>query len=225
MIARLFGHGRKESRRMAGEVLERLGLADAADRRVRGWSGGMRRRLDLGASLVGEPRVLLLDEPTTGLDPTSRIALWDAVRGLVASGTDVVLTTQYLEEADQLADQVVIIDHGRVIATGTPSELKSRAGQDVIEAHPRNRTMTPAIADALTSVSAVNAHIDADTGRVSVPVGDGMAGLAAALRVLDARHLDVDDLAVRRPTLDEVFLALTGNAPSTTPNESERKAS
>ena len=196
-------------------MLERLGLTDAADRRVRGWSGGMRRRLDLGASLVGEPRVLLLDEPTTGLDPASRIALWEAVRDLVARGTDVVLTTQYLDEADQLADQIVIVDHGRVIATGTPAELKSRAGQDVIEATAHDRASAPAVAAALASVTGGPVQIDADRGRVSVPVSDGTAGLAAALRVLDARQLVVDDLALRRPTLDDVFLALTGRPTST----------
>jgi ABC-2 type transport system ATP-binding protein len=229
MIARLFGHSSRRTRHLANDVLDRLGLTDAADRRVRGWSGGMRRRLDLGASLVGQPRVLLLDEPTTGLDPASRIALWDAVRDLVERGTDVVLTTQYLDEADQLADQIVIVDHGRVIATGTPAELKTRAGQDVIEATPHTRLNAPAVADVLTTVTGAAAQIDADSGRVSVPVGNGTSGLAAALRELDARHILVDDLALRRPTLDDVFLALTGHPTdhthSTDNNASERKAS
>jgi ABC-2 type transport system ATP-binding protein len=229
MIARLFGHNSRRARHMANDVLDRLGLADAADRRVRGWSGGMRRRLDLGASLVGEPRVLLLDEPTTGLDPASRIALWSAVRDLVERGTDVVLTTQYLDEADQLADQIVIVDHGRVIATGTPAELKTRAGQDVIEATPHSRLHTPAVADVLTTVTGAAAQVDPDSGRVSVPVGNGTSGLAAALREFDARQILVDDLALRRPTLDDVFLALTGRSTdhtdSTDDTESERKAS
>ena len=210
MIARLFGHGRRAAARMAIDVLERLGLTDSADRRVQGWSGGMRRRLDLGASLVGEPRLLLLDEPTTGLDPRSRIALWSAVRDLVDRGTDVVLTTQYLDEADQLADQIVIVDHGRVIATGSPADLKTRAGQDVIEATPRDRLLAPVVAEVLTAVAGATAQIDADSGQVSVPVGNGTAGLAAALRELDSRGVVVDDLALRRPTLDDVFLALTG---------------
>ena len=211
MVARLFGHSRKESRRRAFEVLELLGLADAGRRLVRGWSGGMRRRLDLGASLVGDPRLLLLDEPTTGLDPASRIALWDAVRDLVAAGTDVLLTTQYLDEADQLADHIVIIDHGRTIATGTPAQLKARAGRDVIEAHPRHRADASAVAAALESITGNHATIDADSGRVAVASSDGTAGLAAAVRILDNTNLDVADLALRRPTLDEVFLALTTN--------------
>jgi ABC-2 type transport system ATP-binding protein len=211
MVARLFGRSRKDSRRRALEVLELLGLADAGRRLVRGWSGGMRRRLDLGASLVGDPRLLLLDEPTTGLDPASRIALWDAVRDLVAAGTDVLLTTQYLDEADHLADHVVIIDQGRTIATGTPAQLKARAGRDVIEAHPRHRADASAVAAALESITGNDATIDADSGRVAVASIDGTAGLAAAVRILDNTNLDVADLALRRPTLDEVFLALTTN--------------
>jgi ABC-2 type transport system ATP-binding protein len=218
MVARLFGQSSVDARRNASELLDRLDLTEAGDRLVRGWSGGMRRRLDLGASLVGRPRILLLDEPTTGLDPASRITLWEAVRELVDDGTDVLLTTQYLEEADHLADRIVIIDHGRVIAEGTPAELKSRAGRDVIEAHPRERHEAPVIAAALSSAAGADANVDHDTGVVSVPVVDGTAGLTAAVRALDSHRLQVDDLALRRPTLDEVFLALTGPA-------TDRKAS
>jgi ABC-2 type transport system ATP-binding protein len=212
MVARLFGFSRREARRRAAAVLERLDLVDAAGRLVRTWSGGMRRRLDLGATLVGAPRVLLLDEPTTGLDPGSRIALWEAVRELVDDGTDVVLTTQYLDEADHLADRIVIIDHGRTIAEGTPSELKARGGRDVVEAHPRHRDQAAAVAAALGAAIGAGAAVDPDTGRVSVPVEDGTQALAAAVRALDQAGLVVDDLALRRPTLDEIFLALTGHA-------------
>jgi ABC-2 type transport system ATP-binding protein len=211
MVARLFGFSRRDSKRRARTVLERLDLADTGKRLVRGWSGGMRRRLDLGATLVGAPRVLLLDEPTTGLDPASRIGLWESVRELVADGTDVVLTTQYLDEADHLADRIVIIDHGRTIAEGTPAELKARGGRDVVEAHPRERDQADAVARVLGDAVGAAATIERDTGRVSVPVDDGTRGLTAAVRGLDTARLVVDDLALRRPTLDEIFLALTGH--------------
>jgi ABC-2 type transport system ATP-binding protein len=193
-------------------VLEQLGLTGAGGRLVRGWSGGMRRRLDLGASLVGQPRLLLLDEPTTGLDPASRIALWDAVRDLVAAGTDVLLTTQYLEEADQLASQIVIVDHGRVVATGTPSQLKSQAGRDVIEVHARDPQDVPTIAGLLESITRNCPNVDADSGRVSVAAGSGITGLGDVVDAVRHANLDVADLALRRPTLDEVFLALTGES-------------
>jgi ABC-2 type transport system ATP-binding protein len=210
LIARLFGLDRKTSRTAAGEVLELLALSDAGDRLVRTYSGGMRRRLDLGASLVGRPRLLLLDEPTTGLDPRSRSELWDATRNLVAAGTDVLLTTQYLEEADQLARDVVIVDHGRVIAAGTPDELKDKGGRDVIEVHPRSRADLPAVAEMLASVAAEPPRTDNDTQRVSASVDGGAAELAVVVRMLDERGIHVDDIGLRRPTLDEVFLALTG---------------
>jgi daunorubicin resistance ABC transporter ATP-binding subunit len=210
MVARLFGLGRAESRRAAAEVLELLGLSDAGKRLVRTYSGGMRRRLDLGASLVGRPHLLLLDEPTTGLDPRSRSELWEAIRRLVSGGTDVLLTTQYLEEADQLARDIVIVDHGRVIAAGTPDQLKGMGGRDVIEIHPRTRDDLPAITDVLATVAAEPPRVDADTQRVSAPVEVGAAELATVVRLLDERGLHVDDIGLRRPTLDEVFLALTG---------------
>jgi daunorubicin resistance ABC transporter ATP-binding subunit len=211
MVARLFGLDRRTARSAAGAVLERLGLTDAADRLVRTYSGGMRRRLDLGASLVGRPRLILLDEPTSGLDPRSRRELWDTIRGLVADGVDVLLTTQYLEEADQLARQVVIMDHGRVIDAGTPDELKGRAGRDVIDVHPRAAGDLPAVEEILAAVGDTP-HSDIDTQRASVSVVDGADKLAAVVRMLHERHIALDDVGVRRPSLDEVFLTLTGQS-------------
>jgi ABC-2 type transport system ATP-binding protein len=220
MVARLFGHGRRQAAANAAAVLGQLGLDDAADRLVRTYSGGMRRRLDLGASLVGAPRLLLLDEPTTGLDPRSRIELWDAIRRLVAAGTDVLLTTQYLDEADQLAHHVVIVDHGRVIAEGTPSDLKSRAGRDVIEVHTHRAGELGRLADALVPVGCEAPRIDRATSRVTVAVDDGRAAISAAVRALDGVDIAVDDIGLRRPTLDEVFLTLTG-APATDAGDDE----
>src|SRR5262249_36376986 len=194
----------------AGEVLERLGLGDAANRLVRTYSGGMRRRLDLGASLVGRPRLLLLDEPTTGLDPRSRRELWDAIRTLVADGVDVLLTTQYLEEADNLARHAVIMDHGHVIDAGTPDELKNRAGRDVIDVRPRAAGDLPAVEAILASVSDDTPQSDIDTQRASVSVEGGAEKLALVVRLLHDQHIALDDVGVRRPSLDEVFLTLTG---------------
>ena len=210
MVARLFGLDRTESKRASAEVLELLGLNDAGKRLVRTYSGGMRRRLDLGASLVGRPHLLLLDEPTTGLDPRSRMDLWEAIRNLVSLGTDVLLTTQYLEEADQLARDVVIIDHGKVIASGTPDDLKGQAGRDVIEIRPRTVSDLAAVVEILGTVAAEPVRTDDDTQRASAPVDGGADELATVVRLLDERGVSVDDIGLRRPTLDEVFLALTG---------------
>jgi ABC-2 type transport system ATP-binding protein len=210
LIARLFGLDGRAARSASAELLERLGLGDAGDRLVRTYSGGMRRRLDLGASLVGRPRLLLLDEPTTGLDPRSRIELWEAIRDLVADGTDVLLTTQYLEEADRLARQVVIVDHGRVVAAGNPDDLKGRAGRDVVEVRPRAAGDLPAVEEVLAAVAADIPRSDLDTQRASAPVDGGAGELTAVVRLLDERGIAIDDIGLRRPTLDEVFLALTG---------------
>jgi ABC-2 type transport system ATP-binding protein len=210
MVARLFGHGHRQARANAALVLDQLGLIEAADRLVRTYSGGMRRRLDLGASLVGAPRLLLLDEPTTGLDPRSRSELWAAIRRLVAAGTDVLLTTQYLDEADQLAHRVVIVDHGRVIADGTPGELKSRAGRDVVEVRARRADDLPALSEVLARLGVEAPRVDAGASRVTVPVDQGRAAISAVVRALDGVAIEVDDVGLRRPTLDEVFLALTG---------------
>ena len=210
MVARLFGHSRRAAKASAAAVLDQFGLTDAGDRLVRTYSGGMRRRLDLGASLVGAPRLLLLDEPTTGLDPRSRIELWDAIKAMVDQGTDVLLTTQYLEEADQLANQVVIIDHGKVIAQGSPAELKGRAGRDVIELHAQDAADLALLAEVVGRVGAEPPRIDEGSRRVTVPVDGGTAVIPEAIRALDHAGLVVDDIAVRRPTLDEVFMTLTG---------------
>jgi ABC-2 type transport system ATP-binding protein len=217
-VGRLFGLDRRGARAAAAAVLDRIGLTDDANRLVRTYSGGMRRRLDLGASLVGCPQLLLLDEPTSGLDPRSRIELWEAIRNLVADGTDVLLTTQYLEEADKLARDVVIIDRGRMIAAGTPDQLKDRAGRDVIEVRPRAAGDLPAVEDILTAVATEAPRCDLDTSRVSVASDGGADQLTVVVRLLDERGIAVDDVGVRRPSLDEVFLTLTGRgaAPATT---------
>ncbi len=211
LVGRLYHLGKAEASRRAGEVLERFDLVAAADRRVGTYSGGMRRRLDLGASLVGRPQVLFLDEPTSGLDPRSRIGLWEIIAELVAAGTTLLLTTQYLEEADRLADTIAVIDNGRVIAQGTPDDLKTRVGGEVVEV-----TVTPASAArgavaALSAIATGEAHVDPQAGRVSVPVTAGGSVVADAVRLLDAAGIGIADLSLRRPTLDDVFLTLTGH--------------
>ena len=210
MVARLFGQSRRAAKTSAGAVLEQLGLVDDGDRLARTYSGGMRRRLDLGASLVGAPRLLLLDEPTTGLDPRSRIELWDAIRKLVQGGTDVLLTTQYLDEADHLASQVVIIDHGRSVATGTPAELKRQIGGSIVELHVRRDEDLPNVAEMLRRLGHGDVQIDEATRQVSVRVASGGDALMAALRSLHDSGVELEDIAMRQPNLDEVFLSLTG---------------
>ncbi len=215
MVARLFGQSRKSAAANAASVLAALGLTEAGDRLVRIYSGGMRRKLDLGASLVGAPRLLLLDEPTTGLDPRSRIELWDSIRTLVGQGTDVLLTTQYLDEADNLASHVVIIDHGRVVADGTPSELKQRVGGEVIEVHVRSADDMPRVAQALSRSGHGEVRIDQGTRQVSVTVEGGGRVLMEAVRAVEEAGVEVEDIALRQPRLDEVFLALTGQPDDT----------
>ena len=215
MVGRLFGLSRKDAKYAAVRVLEQMQLTADADRLVRTYSGGMRRRIDLGISLVGTPRLLLLDEPSAGLDPVSRLQLWDAIRGLVATGTDILLTTQYLDEADRLASDIVIIDHGKVIAAGTPAELKTRAGDDMIEVHVHDADHLPAVSRVLAKLGH-DPRVDVPTRRAYVPVDNGSARLMEALRVLDQQGITVEDVSLRRPTLDEVFLALTGKPAQTT---------
>jgi ABC-2 type transport system ATP-binding protein len=210
MVARLFGASPADARRDAAAVLEQMGLTDDAAQTVRTYSGGMRRRLDLGASLVGHPKLLLLDEPTTGLDPRSRLELWDVIRSLVAGGTDVLLTTQYLDEADHLASQIAIIDHGRVVAAGTPRELKRRAGRNVVEVRVRDLSALDRVAATLMAIGDGPATIDRPTHSVRVALGADTERVFAALRPLDDTGIAIDEVSVRQPTLDEAFLALTG---------------
>ncbi len=219
MTARLFGHPGSAARRAASIVIEQLSLAEVADRRCSTYSGGQRRRLDLGASLVGAPRLLLLDEPTTGLDPTGRREVWDAVRELVAGGTDVLLTTHYLDEADELADHVVVINHGRAIASGSLGELKASVGRDVIEVAVAEAPRLEAAGQILERVTANRPRLDRSGRRASAPAAGGASELGAVIRCLHDAAIAVDEIGVRRPTLDEVFLTLTGahaEAPVTT---------
>ena len=211
MIARLFGHRRTAARRAAAAVIGQLGLAEVADRRCGTYSGGQRRRLDLGASLVGAPRLLLLDEPTTGLDPAGRREVWDAVRALAAGGTDVLLTTHYLDEANELADQVVVIDHGRAIASGTLADLKASAGYDVIEVAVTDPARLDAAGRILGRVTSGAPRLDRGARRASAPAAGGTSELATVISCLDGAAIGVDEIGVRRPTLDEVFLTLTGD--------------
>jgi len=212
MVARLYGQDRRTARQRSTRLLGQLGLGEAASRLVRTYSGGMRRKLDLAASLVGAPRLLLLDEPTTGLDPRSRIELWDAIRALVEAGTDVLLTTQYLDEADHLASRIVIVDHGRAVASGTPGELKRRIGRNVIEVHVRYPDDIAVVAAALARLDHGEAQVDEATRRVSVAVDPEIEQPMDALRSVEAAGVQIDGVALRQPTLDEVFLALTGQS-------------
>jgi ABC-2 type transport system ATP-binding protein len=220
MVARLFGHDRRAANAAADEVLEQLNLTDARDRLVRTYSGGMQRRLDLGASLVGAPHLLLMDEPTTGLDPRSRNDLWLSIEALAAGGTDVVLTTQYLDEADRLADLIAIIDRGRLVAAGTSSELKSQVGRDVIDVKPCDETDLERVAAALGA----EASVDAARAHVSRPVTQGADELVVAVQALAGAGIALDDISLRRPTLDDVFLTLTGRTAEAAEAEAKGEA-
>jgi ABC-2 type transport system ATP-binding protein len=211
MVGRLYKLGREKARARAGELLERFDLADAGNRPVKTYSGGMRRRLDLAAALVAEPQVLFLDEPTSGLDPRSRNDLWDTIRELVRGGTTLLMTTQYLEEADRLADDIVVIDRGREIAHGTADELKKEIGGERVElVVERPADLVPARA-ILSEVACGEIVTQQDSRRLTVPVDGGAASLMNALRRLDADSVSVLDVGLRRPTLDDVFLTLTGH--------------
>lgn len=209
MFGRLYHLGARHARVRADELLERFGLADAGRKPVKQYSGGMRRRLDLAASLITDPEVLFLDEPTTGLDPRGRVEVWSAVRSLVGGGTTVLLTTQYLEEADQLADRISVVDAGRVIAEGTADQLKALTGGDRIDVVLRDAGQLGA-AVALLPLPKDDVSVDPDRRLLSAPVTDRMAALSGVVRALEAAGIEAEDVALRRPTLDEVFLHLTG---------------
>jgi ABC-2 type transport system ATP-binding protein len=215
MVGRLYGLGAKEARRRADDVLDRIKLTDAADRRVGTYSGGMRRRLDLAASLVGRPQVMFLDEPTTGIDPRSRLDLWELVEDLVAAGTTVLLTTQYLEEADRLADRIGVIDDGRIVSEGTADELKDMLGGSVLEVAVQEADRGRAT-EALAALSDVDVLVDPTTGRLRIPARDGAQTLVEAVRAFDTVGVTTTDIALHKPTLDDVFLALTGDQPEST---------
>jgi ABC-2 type transport system ATP-binding protein len=220
MVGRLYHVGKQEARKRADEILEQFGLAHAANRPVKTYSGGMRRRLDLGASLVGRARILFLDEPTTGLDPRGRLGLWDVIKELVAEGTTLLLTTQYLDEAEVLSDRIVVIDGGTVIAEGTADELKTHVGGDVVELRLADQSKAADACGVLFDLGMGGTQLDTRSGTIRIPVkADGPDVMAEAIRRLDAAGIKLDDLALRRPTLDDVFLTLTGHGAGSSEDE------
>jgi ABC-2 type transport system ATP-binding protein len=229
LLARLLGYRKPAARDRAGQLLEAFGLTDAAGRQVKNYSGGMRRRLDIAASILNTPDLLFLDEPTAGLDPRSRNQVWDIVRVIVAQGTTVLLTTQYLDEADHLAGRIAVVDHGKVIAEGTPGQLKSSVGAGTVHVRLRDPLQRPEAAQVLARVLAAQVQLDADAVALTVRVADGGAGLAAAedaaqaLAELARSGIVVDDFSLGQPSLDEVFLALT-DRPATDPATEETAA-
>jgi ABC-2 type transport system ATP-binding protein len=221
MIGRLYRLGRRRARQRARELLEIFDLAEAGDRPVKGYSGGMRRRLDLAGALVAEPEVLFLDEPTTGLDPRSRTDMWDVIRELVGHGTTLLLTTQYLEEADRLADEIVVIDHGRAIARGTADQLKAQVGGERLELVVEHEDRLADARRVLEQIAVGEVLVDEHTRQLTAPCAGGAGVLMAALRSLDAEGIEILDVGLRRPTLDDVFLTLTGHVAEQEVGESE----
>ncbi len=211
MVGQLYQLSGKDAKRRAGELLERFSLDDAADRTAKTYSGGMRRRLDLAAALVVSPPVMFMDEPTTGLDPRNRQMLWGLIQDLVAGGTTLLLTTQYLEEADHLAHDICVIDHGKVIARGTSDELKAQTGGERIEIVVHQRDQIETAGEVLRGFGKGGLNVDQHTRQLTAPVAGGAKLLAEVIRELDARGIEIDDIGLRRPTLDDVFISLTGH--------------
>ncbi|MGP3634171.1 ATP-binding cassette domain-containing protein [Streptomyces sp. 24-1644] len=212
MVGQLYQMSARDAKARAGQLLERFNLGDAADRTAKTYSGGMRRRLDLAAALVVSPPVMFMDEPTTGLDPRNRQQLWEVIQELVSGGTTLLLTTQYLEEADHLADDICVIDHGKVIARGTSDELKARTGGERVEVVVHQRDEIERAREVLTALGEGEVTVAAHTRKLTVPVSGGAKLLAEVIRDLDARGVEIDDIGLRRPTLDDVFMSLTGHA-------------
>jgi ABC-2 type transport system ATP-binding protein len=216
LFGRLFHLSKFDAAKRAAELLDRFDLSDAADRGIKGYSGGMRRRLDLAASLIGRPNVLFLDEPTTGLDPRSRQGMWEVIEDLISEGTTVLLTTQYLEEADQLANRIVVLDHGNVIAKGTSNELKSQVGGDRIEIVVESVGDVTNAASLIQEFGSAPAITEDLTKTILLPVAGGSTAIVNIVRKLDENKISIADIALRRPTLDDVFLSLTGHATENT---------
>jgi ABC-2 type transport system ATP-binding protein len=219
MVGSLYHLSKKETKKRADELLERLSLVDAADRTARTYSGGMRRRLDIGASLIGQPRILFLDEPTTGLDPRTRAEVWDIIRGLVKNGSTILLTTQYLDEADALASSIAVIDRGSLVAQGTSSELKNSLGRDVIEVTVADRDQSK-VSAILAKIIGEQPKVDELTGHLQIPAKAGSKTLLAAASALEEHKVTVEEIALHRPSLDDVFLSVTGH--KTDPTKEKR---